>query len=469
MSAFKSSLALLALITASCAPALPEPRTVSEMTSDAGPILIRGVSVVHPSKGTTTAPSDILINGGKIIEIAPRGTLPTPNGAVLVDGNGKFAVPGLIDVHAHIGEGGAMPNTDASRARALNQFLRYGVTTIFVPGATGAGDADWAQLRQRCTSGVITCPDLFGTGSLITAPGSHPVSTIFGMPDDVPAATTESRGVTVLRPGTDIANLVRAKKAAGADAIKIVIEDGPPPWYPKPRLSDDDIQRIVSAAHAESMPVFAHVSSADQVRIALEADVDGIMHAPTDLLSPELTRKMAERAMWYVPTFSLYDGILTWALKQKEADPYALKGVAPEVIDSIAASEFLAEAAEDEAGARTYLANAMENLKRVSRAGVPIALGSDVNNPFVYPGYSAHEELSFMVRAGLTPAQALTAATVGGAAFLQAPGRLGQIAVGFEADLLLLNRNPLKRIENSRTIATVIANGKVVPNLVSAE
>jgi len=217
------------------------------------------------------------------------------------------------------------------------------------------------------------------------------------------------------------------------------------------------------------MPVFAHVSSADQVRIALEADVDGIMHAPTDLLSPELTRKMAERAMWYVPTFSLYDGILTWALKQKEADPYALKGVAPEVIDSLAASEFLAEAAEDEAGARTYLANAMENLKRVSRAGVPIALGSDVNNPFVYPGYSAHEELSFMVRAGLTPAQALTAATVGGAAFLQAPGRLGQIAVGFEADLLLLNRNPLKRIENSRTIATVIANGKVVPNLVSAE
>ena len=80
MSAFKSSLALLALITASCAPALPEPRTVSEMTSDAGPILIRGVSVVHPSKGTTTAPSDILINGGKIIEIGAHAELMTRQG-----------------------------------------------------------------------------------------------------------------------------------------------------------------------------------------------------------------------------------------------------------------------------------------------------------------------------------------------------------------------------------------------------
>lgn len=469
MPAPKSSLALVALFAASCAPALSQPRAISEITPEASPILVRGVSIVHPSKDAVDAPSDILINGGKIIEIAPAGTLLAPSGAITMDASGKFALPGLIDVHAHVGEGGAMPNTDASRARALNQFLRYGVTTIFVPGATGAGDADWAQLRQRCTSGEISCPDLFGTGSLITAPGSHPVSTIFGMPDDVPAAATESRGVTVLRPGTDIAKLVRSKKAAGATAIKIVIEDGPPPWYPKPRLSDDQIGRIVSAAHAESLPVFAHVSSADQVSIALEAGVDGIMHAPIDVLSPELSRKMAERLMWYVPTFSLYDGILTWALKQKEADPYALKGVAPEVIDSLAVSEFLAEAAEDEAGARTYLANALENLKRVSGAGVPIALGSDVNNPFVYPGYSAHEELSFMVRAGLTPAQALSAATAGGAAFLQLSNRLGQIAVGFEADLLLLDRNPLERAENSRAIAAVISNGKVVPRVVSVE
>lgn len=469
MSALKSSLALFALFAASCTSTLSQPRAVSETTFDATPILVRGVSIVHPSKGTVDAPSDILIDGGKIIEIAPGGTLLAPSRAMTIDGSGKFALPGLIDVHAHVGEGGAMPNTDASRARALNQFLRYGVTTVFVPGATGAGDADWPQLRQRCTSGELSCPDLFGTGSLITAPGSHPVSTIFGMPDDVPAATTESRGVTLLRPGTDVAKLVRNKKAAGATAIKIVIEDGPPPWYPKPRLSDDDIDRIVSAAHAESMPVFAHVSSVDQVRIALEAGVDGIMHAPTDLLPPELTRKMAERGMWYVPTFSLYDGILTWALKQKEADPYALKGVAPEVIDSLALSEFLAEAAEDEAGARTYLTNALENLKRVSGAGVPIALGSDVNNPFVYPGYSAHEELTFMVRAGLTPAQALSAATAGGAAFLQLSRQLGRIEVGFEADLLLLDRNPLERIQNSRTIAAVITNGKVVPRVVSVE
>jgi imidazolonepropionase-like amidohydrolase len=469
MSALRLKLGLTALFAATSAPTLSQYPSASELTLEASPIVVRGVSIVDLSEGSISAPSDILISGGKIVQISPAGTLSAPTGAITVDGHNKFALPGLIDVHAHIGEGGALPNSDASRARALSQFLRYGVTTVFVPGATGAGDADWPQLRQRCTSGEISCPDLFGTGSLITAPGSHPVSTIFGMPDDVAAEATESRGVTVLRPGTDIATLVRTKKAAGASAIKIVIEDGPPPWYPKPRLSDDDIRGIVSAAHAETMPVFAHVSSSDQVRIALEAGVDGVMHAPTDLLSPELTTAMAERGMWYVPTFSLYDGILTWALGQREADPYALAGVAPEVIDSLVAPAFLAEAAEDEAGARKYLANARENLRRVSEAGVPIALGSDVNNPFVYPGFSAHEELSFMVSAGLSPAKALSAATAGGAAFLRSDSHLGRITEGFEADLLLLDRNPLERIENSRAISGVISNGKIVSGVISTE
>ena len=100
---------------------------------------------------------------------------------------------------------------------------------------------------------------------------------------------------------------------------------------------------------------------------------------------------------------------------------------------------------------------------------MPIALGSDVNNPFVYPGFSAHEELSFMVSAGFSPAKALSAATAGGAAFLRSENHLGRIAEGFEADLLLLDRNPLERIENSRTISGVISNGKIVSGVISTE
>jgi imidazolonepropionase-like amidohydrolase len=342
------------------------------------------------------------------------------------------------------------------------------VTTIFVPGATGAGDAAFPELRQRCRSRAIECPGLYGSGSMLTALGSHPVSTIFGMPGNVAPEVVEARGVTMLQPGRDIDALIAAKATAGVDAIKIVVEDGPPAWYPKPRLNDEQIAKVVAAAHARSLPVFAHVSTSRLTRVVVEAGVDGIMHGPVDDLPDDVIKRMADRRTWYVPTFSLYDGILTWARKQRESDPYALAGVEPSAIESLTAPPFLASAAEDEAGALEYLRHASDNLRRAAAAGVPIALGTDVNNPFVFPGYSAHEELALMVRAGLTPAQALRAGTAGGAAFLRASDRIGAIAQGFEADLVLLSRNPLERIENSRSVAAVIADGRVIAQVVTA-
>lgn len=441
-------------------------RIVSGTAREAA-IVVLGVSIVDAARGTVSPPQDILIEGGRIATITPAGTAPAPGGARRIDAAGLFAMPGLIDVHAHVGEGGIAPQDDTTRARALRQFLRYGVTTIFVPGATGAGDAAFAELRQRCRSGVSECPGLYGTGSILTAPGSHPVSTIFAMPDDVAAEIVEARGVTVLRAERDIEALVAAKAAAGVDAIKIIIEDGPPPWYPKPRLSDEQIARVIAAAHARSLPVYAHVSSARLTRVAVEAGIDGIMHGPIEPLPDDVISRMAERRTWYVPTLSLYDGILTWARKQREADPYALAGVEPSAIESLTAPPFLASAAEDEAGAREYVAHASENLRRAAAAGVPIALGTDVNNPFVFPGYSVHEELVWMVRAGLTPAQALRAGTAGAAAFLRASDRIGAVAPGFEADLVLLSGNPLERIENSRRVAAVIADGHVIAQVVT--
>lgn len=462
-------LPFLALL-ASCASA-PAPHANTDLPAPAGQasLLVAGISIVDTSSGAVSPPQDILIADGMISAVAPAGALTVPAGTPHIDGSGRFALPGLIDVHAHVGEGGIAPGNDETRARALRQFLRYGVTTIFVPGATGAGDADFAGLRERCRSGAIACPGLYGTGSIITVPGSHPVSTIFGMPDDVPAEVTEARGITVMPADADIPALIARKRAAGVDAIKIVVEDGPPPWYPKPRMSDTQVRAIVTAAHALALPVYAHISTADQLRVALDAGVDGIMHAPIDPLSDALVRRMAEQRMWYVPTFALYDGILTWARRQRESDPYALKGVEPSAIESLAAPPFLAASAEDEAGALAYLANASGNIARAAAAGVPIALGTDVNNPFVFPGYSAHEELALMVRAGLTTAQALRAATLGGADFLRRGTRIGRIAPGFEGDLLILARNPLDRIENSRSIVAVISDGVRVPDVVSAD
>lgn len=462
----------LILLAALCVPVRPAAAQVpsgasTDPPATAGSMIITGVSIVDAEAGSVSEPRDILIDAGRIVAVVPAGTVTAPMGTPHLDGSGRFAMAGLIDVHAHVGEGGIAPADDSTRDRALRQFLRYGVTTVFVPGATGANDADFAVLRQRCRATPAACPGLYGSGSLITAPGSHPMSTIFNMAVDPPAPAMEAIGVTILAPDADIPALIAAKQAAGVDAIKIIIEDGPPPWYPKPRLTDEQIRAIVGAAHARSLPVFAHISNSEHVRIALDAGVDGILHGPVDRLPDDLVRRMAERRMTFVATFALYDGFVTWARGERESDPYALAGVEPSAIDSLTAPSFLAAAAEDEAGALGYLANASDNLRRVAAAGAPVALGTDVNNPFVFPGYSAHEELSWMVRAGLTPAEALRAATVGSAEFLRRSDQVGRVAPGHEADLILLARNPLERIENSRSIVAVMADGQPVANVVA--
>lgn len=431
-------------------------------------MLIRSVSVLDTETGTVSAPQDILIADGRIAFVGLAGATSVPAGTPEIDGTGLFAMPGLIDAHAHVGEGGIAPQNDETRKRALGQFLRYGVTSIFVPGATGAGDADFPTLRANCAAEPGTCPGLFGSGSLITAVGSHPVSTIFGMGPDTPADVIEARGVTVLTENTDIDALMAAKAAKGFHAVKIIIEDGPPPWYPMPRLTDAQVSAIVAAAHAHDLKVFAHISGSAQVDIAARLGVDGIMHAPIDVLPDETAAQMAAQGMWYVPTFALYDGILTWARAQPEPDPYALKGVEPSALASLANEGFLGAAHEPEALALSYLENASANLRKAEQAGVPIALGSDVSNPFVYPGYSAHEELDWMVRAGLTPAQALRAGTLGAAEMLGQSESVGRIAEGYEADILILDRNPFEDVLNSRRLVTVISDGRSIGDVVSA-
>ena len=169
-------LALLAACASTAAHSISDPLSprVEAAVADSS-MIVTGVSIVDPMSGSTSAPQDVLIEAGRIAAIAPSGTLTVPAGTPHVDGAGRFAMAGLIDVHAHVGEGGIAPGDDATRARALRQFLRYGVTTLFVPGATGAGDADFPALRERCRAVIASCPGLYGAGSLITAPGSHPV------------------------------------------------------------------------------------------------------------------------------------------------------------------------------------------------------------------------------------------------------------------------------------------------------
>ncbi len=452
---------LLALIALGFGSACSE-RPTPEQTPVGDSLLIAGVSIVEPHRDAVSAPRDILIAAGRIVEVADAGAIPQVRAARLLPAAGLFALPGLIDVHAHIGDGGIGSQSEIDRERALDQFVRYGVTTIFVPGGGGGNDDDLARWRERCDAGELRCPALFGSGALITAPGSHPIGTIWNLPIDADPAVVYERGAVAVREDEPVGPLLGRKHDQGLDAIKIIIEDFD---GTVPRLSKAKILEIVRGSHDRGMRVFAHVSSPSHIEDAVAARIDGVMHSVEAPVSSETFGEMALNRIFYVSTLSLYQGFFDRASGRLDPEPFAIAGVSERARLSL--EDFRATPFETPEQVRLVQDAIRDNLRRAAGFGVPLALGTDVNNPSVFPGYSAHREMALMVEAGLTPSQVLAAATTGGASFLEMDSTLGRIEPGYEADLLILERNPLDSVQNTRTLRVVIHGGRVVEDVVS--
>jgi len=288
------------------------------------------------------------------------------------------------------------------------------------------------------------------------------------MPADADPALIYARGAISLGESEPVDSLLAFKADKGVDALKIVIEDGPQPWYPKPRLSNAKVAELVLAAHQCNLRVFAHVSTAEHVADGVAAGIDGIMHSAEDQLQESLLEEMSQKGVFYVATLALYDGFFNQALGHFEEEPFAMKGVSKRAIASLEKPAWRDQPLDAPDWIEPTRRALHHNLRRCVAHGVPLALGTDVNNPTVFPGYAAHKELALMVAAGLTPSQALQAATSGGASFLQLETELGKIEPGFEADILLLHNNPLVDILNTRSLHRVILDGKIVDRVISS-
>jgi len=439
----------------------------NEQESINGDLLITGAFIVDPDHGTVSEPRDLMIGSGEILEIAEAGAIPPARSKQTLEGSGLYLMPGLIDVHAHIGDGGIAPNTQQSREQALAQFVRYGVTSIFVPGGGGGNDERLAEWKSRCRGGELLCPRLFGSGDIITQYGSHPITTIWGLPADTDPAVIHQRGATAVREGDPIDPIMDQKLANGVDAIKIVVDDGPGAFAPKPRLSRAQIELIVASAHARGLRVFAHVSLAEHVDDVVAGGADGIMHSPDDRISGGTLRAMADRQVYYVATLSLFDALIDQEQGQKEQEEYAIQGVSQTALASLENEAYWSVDPESPESIAEWESALRDNLRRAHQAGVPIALGTDTNNPQIFPGYAVHEELKLMVDAGLQPQAALESATSTAAEFLGQQEHLGSLAPGFRADVIALRKNPLEDVLNTRTIEFVISNGTILEGVIS--
>ena len=430
---------LLAL--AAALPAQPGP-------SSGGSVVLTGATVLDGTRRPPLARAALLIRDGRIQAVSPAADLAIPNDALRIDATGKTIIPGLITAHAHLNDGDeALP----LRERLLSQlrvYAAFGVTTVHTLG-DGRSRAHRAHApRQphpwRVAEESVRVRDEQARGDLLDRARLFPSG-----PNVVGATEAEARA------GVDqIAEL-------GVDVIKTRLDDRPDDMAPAV------YRALIDQAHRRGLRVAAHAVTLDDARGLAEAGVDAIVHSVRDRdVDAELIAALTNRNVGYVPTLTrtlslfLYETTPAFfgdAFFLRAGDAYRAE------MARIRDPELQARmrGGEQAAAARMVLAQAQRNLKLLADGGVTIAMGTDSGTQLGrWQGYFEHVELELMVEAGMTPMQALVAAT-GGAARVMGLDDLGTLEPGKHADFLVLDADPLADIRNTRQIDSVWIAGRL--------
>jgi imidazolonepropionase-like amidohydrolase/Tol biopolymer transport system component len=376
------------------------------------PLLVRDVRVIDGSGAGPSDPSDILVEGGRIARIAPAGSVAVGPGVTVVEGGGRVAIPGLIDLHTHLFEGVEL---------ALPGWLHAGVTTVREVGSQRPQGAD---LRNLLAAGIRPGPRVVAAVGMFH--GGDGYSTIGNQ--FVSDSAAVARGMAVLA-------------GLGAPHAK---ERSFQNWW--------GAVNVVREAHRHGMRVTSHCA---HILPIVAAGLDGREHTSdcSRDASPraDITHLAREAGMWAVPTAGMFLPNL-----ELIEDPSLLES--PAVAPFLAPQwhAFYAGSAEQRAFYEQNVQRRRAATRRFHEAGVRLGAGTDVPFPL-----ALHFELEALVAAGLSPMEAIVAATGTGAEVLGSPD-VGVLEVGRLADLVILDADPLEDIRNTRLIGVVIQGGRVV-------
>ncbi|HYW49137.1 MAG TPA: amidohydrolase family protein [Gemmatimonadaceae bacterium] len=379
-----------------------------------------GFTLIDGTGRAPVADATLIVRDGRIIAAGPSSRVPIPAGADRVSLAGKFVMPGLINGHGH-----------AARVQDLTTYAAHGVTTVF---SLGDEPAEVFAAREAQRLAPPTHARVYLSGPVLT-----PTS-----PDDARVQ-------------------VAAVAARNVDIVKIRVDDN---LGTARKMAPEVYRAVIDAAHARKLRVAVHLYYLEDARALLSAGADYIAHSVRDLLvDSTFVRALVASKVCYSPTL------------MREVSTYVYESTPTFLADSL----FLAhadrswietvqqparqEATRSSASAQRYKAQlpvAMRNLAALHRAGVPIAMGTDTGPLGRFQGYFELMELEMMVDAGLTPAQALHAATAGAAACMRIDRELGTLERGKWADLLVLDASPLERITNIRRQHSVWIAGRRV-------
>ncbi len=424
------------------------------------PLVIDHVTVIDGNGGPAATDMTVVIAAGRIAAVEKSGSAAKPAGARLIDGRGRFLIPGLWDMHVHEAE----------------KFL----PVLLANGITGIRDlAGGIPARKDVATGRVAGPRVFAAGGILDGPNP-----VIG-------------GSFAIDTPEEARQVVRFLRYRGADFIKVFHFLSRESYF---AVADEAaIQRIPFAGHVSFEVSAAEASDAGQRSMEhLEAVILGSSSRESEIRAEvarsslefegsqadrhrlwivrwlraeeealasydpkraaALMARLAANRTWQVPTLTLRlsiahraDPAFIAAAQSQYAPQYIRTGWVRGVKDIDAAQ------LRDAGG---VLERSLQLVHDLREAGVPILAGTDAPNPYLVPGFSLHQELGLLVRAGLSPAEALQAATREPARFLGILDEVGTVEPKKAADLVLLDANPLEEIGHTRNIAAVIRGGR---------
>jgi imidazolonepropionase-like amidohydrolase len=409
------------------------------------PLALTNITVVDVLSDAPQRPATVLINNGRISGISSDGKLAIPAGAQVIDGAGKYLIPGLADMHNHLASG--LPaDPPAMSSEHLATLLNWGITTIFCPGITMQ---DYREIRSAVAVDQVKYPHFYSAGNAFTAEGGF----------------DPSHGQASLRPKTpgEAREQVRTMKAAGVDAIKMIMDRGTSGGRPaKVLLKPEIYAAIIDEAHKLGLKAVVHVPALDDAKAVLRSGADGLIHAVfSDRVDAEFLQLMKQNNAFYMSTSTLEEdmtGPAAWVARLAEFDDH---GVVPASSYAMFRQPEVLEQIRTRLGVhpKEMIGYVRWNIKAVHDAGIPVITGTDTGVTGVIRGISSLMELVLHVEAGLTPRETLRAATYEAQRVLGQEREAGTVEVGKIADLVILDANPLEDIRNIRRVNRVIRGG----------
>jgi len=417
-------------------------------------IVLKGARLIDGTGRPAIENSLLVIEGDHVAAAGKSGAVSIPKDAAVQDMTGKTIMPALINLHGHLGlssngaDSAAGHYTQENVVKQLNKYLSYGIGTV---ASFGQDEDPIYSVRDAQHAGTVGGARMYtgGHGFLEYTGKAYPNDSRY-RPQTADEARADVRELATHHP----------------DYIKMWVDDG---LGRGTKMQPAVYQAIIDEGHKQHIRVFAHEFYLGDAKALLAAGLDGFAHSIRDQpVDDDLIKTMKAKGTFLIPTLVRDEVLFAYADNLPWLnDPFFLAGLEPGALAIIRSPENIEKGSKDPdiAKYRAGLQMAKKNLKTLSDAGVKVAFGTDSGIPTRFPGYFEHRELQLMVEAGLTPMQAIVAATGTNADILGGAKQFGTLQAGRRADFMVLDANPLDDIHNTEKLSAVWQAGKTVPSV----